>query len=217
MPSDDACLSPSARGGEEPGDLSAAKGALDLVLELDRLKLVERRSPVIGSGRAETTAEHSWSLVISVLIFARFGTESINTHRALALAAIHDAPEAFVGDTFVFGEEEATRPRREATAMEAFTARHRETNPIVVDLLSMWKEVENGSTAEGRFVHALDVLLPVFMNARNPENSSWRRYAIHASQVRARIERVQQVLPILARLAEEAVSSGVAAGALLEK
>jgi putative hydrolase of HD superfamily len=206
--------SPGGVGAHTDGDPFTPGSALALLLELDALKQVQRQNPLVGVNRPETTAEHSWSVVMAVHIFRSLASERIDSAHAFVLGAVHDIPEAFVGDTFVYGAEEAMRQGRESSSMKAFVARHAATGEVAQEIYAMWREVEERSTPEGRFVHALDVLLPVFVNASNPEGSSWRRHSVRASQVRRRIDQVRDIIPLLAELADEAVTRGVADGSL---
>ena len=184
-----------------------------LLLEMDRLKSVRRRNPISGSKRLETTAEHSWHLGVAVMLFARFAAEPIDVDRAVSLAIIHDIPEVFVGDTFVYSAEIESRPGREADAMRAFLGRHPQLAEVSA-LVSQWGEYESCGSAEGRFVMALDVLLPVFLNHANLANSSWLRYGVSAGQVRDRISKIEQSCPTLAKLALQLIDDAVNKGAL---
>lgn len=186
---------------------------LDLQLTFERLKVVERRNPLAADARRENTAEHSWSVALAVIIFQQLAATPVDLGHALALAVAHDLPEAFVGDTFVYGSEADSRSARESMAMESFLA---EAGPAAVKtrLVDLWREFEARSTAEARYVLALDVLLPVFFNSRNLEHSSWKRHGVRAADVRARVHMVKDALPRLAEQAFQAIDHGVRHGAL---
>lgn len=192
---------------------SSVEDLHSLLLEMDRLKVVRRRNPISSGKRLETTAEHSWHLGVAVMLFARFAAETIDVDRAVSLAIIHDIPEIFVGDTFVYSAEVESRPGRETAAMRSFLGRHSHLTEVS-SLVSQWGEYESCGSAEGRFVMALDVLLPVFLNHANLPNSSWLRYGVSASQVRDRISKVQQSCPALAELALQLIDDAVDKGAL---
>jgi putative hydrolase of HD superfamily len=181
-------------------------------LEMDRLKTVRRRNPIVSGKRVETTAEHSWHLGVAVLLFARFAAEELDVNRAVSLAVVHDIPEVFVGDTFVYSVEVESRHDREMAAMSSFLGRHSTLNEVA-SIVAHWGDYESCRSPEGRFVMALDVLLPVFLNYANPAQSSWVRYGISGRQVRNRIEGVHRSCPALAEFAlqmvDEAVSKGV--------
>jgi putative hydrolases of HD superfamily len=184
-----------------------------VLLEMDRLKTVRRRNPIGHGKRLETTAEHSWHLGVAVLLFARFAAEDIDVNRAVSLAIVHDVPEIFVGDTFVYSPEVESRAGREAAAMRSFLDTHAHLAEVS-DIVSQWGEYEFCRSAEGRFVMALDVLLPVFLNHANLSHSSWLHHGISGNQVQDRISRVQQSCPALAELALELVDDAVNKGVL---
>jgi 5'-deoxynucleotidase YfbR-like HD superfamily hydrolase len=184
-----------------------------LLLEMDRLKTVRRRNPIRHGRRPETTAEHSWHLGVAVMLFARFAVEDIDVDRAVSLAILHDVPEIFVGDTFVYSAEVESRPGREASAMRDFLDRHSHLAEVSA-IVSQWGEYESCRSAEGRFVMALDVLLPVFLNHANLAHSSWLRHGISGNQVRDRITRIQRSCPALAELALQLVDDAVNKGVL---
>lgn len=192
----------------ESEEVSVAQ-PLEVLLMLDRLKSVERQNPLAHQNRRENTAEHSWSLALAVILFRRCAAEPIDLGHALSLAIVHDIPEAFVGDTFVYSDAVTKRFEMERKAMEGFLDRSTDV-PEVRDIVRWWQEYELTESPEGRYVLALDVLLPVFMNHRNLENSSWNRHGVKAEQVTARIRKVQAWIPALAQMAQEAVNEALA-------
>lgn len=185
---------------------------IELIFTLDQLKIVERQNPVGNGMRRENTAEHSWSLALAVLVFRAHAAEDLDIEHAVALAVSHDLPEAFVGDTFVYGADAGQRLEREATAMREFVGTGRDR--VRLDLAGLWREFEAGDSAESRYVAALDVLLPVLMNGRNPEASSWMRHGVSSDRVRARVRAVEHVVPDLAAAAHRFIDIGVRSGAL---
>jgi putative hydrolase of HD superfamily len=196
---------------EQPSSVVGA--LLRLLFVFEGLKLVERQNPLAVAARHENTAEHSWSVALAVLVFKSLAVEDLDLGHAVELALAHDLPEAFVGDTFVYGNDADSRFSREASAMAEFLS-ETDTPDESGQLVALWREYESRSTPEARYVFALDVLLPVFMNFSNLENSSWIRHGVSADEVRARIRAVQDWIPQLALHAFAAVDAGVSAGAL---
>ncbi|HEY1574263.1 MAG TPA: HD domain-containing protein [Pseudonocardiaceae bacterium] len=200
----------SQRVRPQDADLSELHSFL---LEIDRLKQVNRQNPIATGPRAETTAEHSWHLSVAVLIFARFASETLDVNAAVTLAAVHDIPEVFVGDTFVYSPQINSRHKNEVTAMRQMVANHR-NSVEVKDIFDKWKEYEELLSPEGRFVMALDVLLPVFLNYSNLEFSSWRAHHVRADQVQRRIDGVREYCPELADFASQVVCDAARLGVL---
>ncbi|MET7935995.1 HD domain-containing protein [Streptomyces sp. NPDC005322] len=185
---------------------------LDFLGRMDELKHVLRQNPVSDASRRENTAEHSWHVALAALIFSRYAAEPVDPMRCAALAVLHDIVEVVEGDTFVYGPDALTRQRRELQAIDELLA------PLPAPerelLESGWHEYEFTETPEGRYVMALDVLLPIFMNLTAGEESSWRRHGVEARAVRRRVDRVKGAVPELARLAYEAIDKGVTRGLL---
>lgn len=185
---------------------------MDFLLFIDRLKEVERQNSLVSSQRRERTAEHSWHVAIAALCLQAYAAEPIDIGRAVQLAIVHDLPEVVVGDTFVYGAEIDTRQEREAPAMKALTStRAGSAGP---EIMRAWQDYEYERTPEGRFVMAVDVLLPIFINLATGSNSSWARHGVTASEVRKRVDRVRAAVPLLAHHADQAIDKAVARGLL---
>jgi putative hydrolase of HD superfamily len=185
---------------------------LDFLGRMDELKHVQRQNPVSNGSRRENTAEHSWHVALACLLFTRYAAEPIDPMRCVGLAVVHDMVEVVAGDTFVYGPAAAGRRRREERAIDVLLrplpAQERE------ELETGWREYEFTQTAEGKYVMALDVLLPIFMNLMAGEKSSWRRHGVAAAAVRHRVERVEETIPALAKVAYEAIDKGIERGLL---
>lgn len=188
---------------------------LDFLGRMDELKHVQRQNPVSNGSRRENTAEHSWHVALACLLFTRYAAEPIDPMRCVGLAVLHDMVEVVAGDTFVYGPAAAGRRRREERAigvlLRPLPAQERE------ELEAGWREYEFTQTAEGKYVMALDVLLPIFMNLMAGEKSSWRRHGVAAAAVRDRVERVEETIPALAKVAYEAIDKGIERGLLTKK
>lgn len=182
------------------------------LLFIDKLKEVTRQNALVSGKRRERTAEHSWHVAMAALCLYPYASEEIVLGRALQLAIVHDLPETVVGDTFVYGSGADSRRTREQPAMESLTARPR--SGVGSELMQAWQDYEYELTPEGRFVMALDVLLPVFINLAAGPRSSWARHRVSADDVRKRIERVRSRIPLLADSALEAIDEAVAKGFL---
>jgi len=195
----------------EPQSRDVAR-SVSFLLNLDRLKEVRRQNPIANGGRRERTAEHSWHVAVAAVIFAPFSAEPIDVGKAVQLAVLHDLPEVVVGDTFVYGPRVAARREREEHGLRALLATLGE--PQAQQIHAAWSEYEYETTPEGRYVMALDVMLPVFLNLAAGHESSWIRHGVTADAVRGRIESVRSAIPELADAALEAVEEAVKGGLL---
>jgi putative hydrolase of HD superfamily len=199
-------------GLDDPSDDADLSQLLDFLGRMDELKHVLRQNPVSDASRRENTAEHSWHVALATLLFTRYAAEPVDAMRCAALAVLHDIVEVEEGDTFVYGPEVSSRRRREeralAVLLSALPPREREL------LDEAWHEYEFTKTPEGRYVMALDVLLPIFMNLTAGNESSWRRHSVNAAAVRQRVDGVRSTIPDLARLADKAIDQAVTRGLL---
>ncbi|MEU9291370.1 HD domain-containing protein [Streptomyces sp. NPDC048275] len=185
---------------------------LDFLGRMDELKHVQRQNPVSNGSRRENTAEHSWHVAFACLLFSRYAAESIDTVQCVGLAVVHDIVEVVEGDTFVYGPQASSRRSREERAIGVLLSSL--PRPERESLERDWREYEFTQTAEGRYVMALDVLLPIFMNLTAGEQSSWRRHGVDAAAVRRRVDGVRETIPALARMAYEAIDKAIERGLL---
>lgn len=105
-----------------------------------------------GVAQPESVAAHSWGVAWLVLALC---PEGIDRGRALAIAVLHDLGEARIGDiTPHDGVGVEDKRRMEGEAMAAMVG------PLAGgdELLALWREYEEASTPEGRFVKACDKL-----------------------------------------------------------
>jgi putative hydrolases of HD superfamily len=186
---------------------------VDFVLQLDGLKDVQRQNPTADGRRRERTAEHSWHVALAVYLLARFAREEVDAHRAVTLAVFHDIPEVVVGDTFVYGPAEGTRREREEGAVEWLVKAL--PGQESANVYQAWREYEYLQSPEGRFVMAIDVILPIFLNLAAGRESSWVEHSVSESAVRRRLESVREFVPTLAELASDAISQAVKDGHLI--
>lgn len=125
-----------------------------------RLKSVPRAGWLrVGVERPESVAAHSWGVAWLVLALCPRG---VDRGRALAIATIHDLAEVVVGDiTPHDGVDPAAKSAAEEQAMAGMVAPLHHAG----ELNALWREYEDGSTPEGRFVKACDKLDMALMAA----------------------------------------------------
>jgi putative hydrolases of HD superfamily len=144
---------------------------VDFILELDRLKGVERRTKVIALGRHENSAEHSWHIAMLALALAPYAETPIDTERVVRMLLVHDVGEIDTGDTIVYADEGlADRKAAELVAVRRIFGMlpAAQAEPF----LALWQEFEDAETPEARFAHAADRAMPVLMNLAN-KGQSW--------------------------------------------
>lgn len=159
---------------------------VDFILELDKLKAVTRKVKPHGLDRYENSAEHSWQLALMAASMAGFAASPVDINRVIAMLLVHDIGEIDAGDTMVFVE--GGWDERKAAELAGVTR----IFGLLPDgqgarFLALWKEFENGDTAESRFAHSIDRAMPVLLNLSN-RGQSWRENGISYERVVKRVE-----------------------------
>jgi putative hydrolase of HD superfamily len=156
------------------------------ILELDRLKGVTRKTRPLGLERYENSAEHSWQLALLAASMSHFAASSVDLDRVIRMLLIHDVGEIDTGDTMVYVED--GWPERKAAELAAVTRifGHLE-EPDRSRFLELWREFEDGKTAESRYANSVDRAMPVLLNLAN-DGQSWRENGITYERVVRRIE-----------------------------
>ena len=67
--------------------------SFEFILELEKLKAVQRRVKPIGLERYENSAEHSWQLSVAALVLAKFANEKIDVEKVIKMLIVHDIGE----------------------------------------------------------------------------------------------------------------------------
>jgi putative hydrolase of HD superfamily len=100
-----------------PADRLASQIAF--LVEADRLKSVERRTPLVDGSRLENSAEHSWHLALAALILREYVSEPVDIVRVLELVTVHDLVEIDAGDAFAYDSAaQSLRAVREQAAAD---------------------------------------------------------------------------------------------------
>lgn len=189
---------------------------LRFLIELDRLKAVERRSFVGGGTRRENSAEHSWHLALFALVLAPAARRpddgrALDVERVVRMLLVHDVVEIDAGDVFVYDTA-----AREAKAAEEALAAERIFGLLPGsagdELRQLWEEYEARTTPESQYAHAVDRLQPLLLNLL-AGGQTWSESGITEDRVRevnAGIEvGAPDLWPIVSSLLDAAVASGI--------
>ena len=184
---------------------------LAFLLEIDRLKLIERRSFVTDASRRENSAEHSWHLAMLALVLSEHAAEGVDIARVIAMVLVHDIVEIDAGDVFVYADEVAqvAKVERELVAAERiFALLPDDQEPV---FRALWHEYEEGTTETARFAMALDRLQPLLLNVASG-GATWRESGVTADRVLERNAPIGEGAPALWARARELIRDAVAAG-----
>lgn len=155
---------------------------LSLLIELDRLKSVLRRTRVRSAeGRLENSAEHSWHVAMMALLMQEHANEPVEITKVVKMLLLHDIVEIDAGDTFVY-DAQASKEQEE----KELAAAHRLFGMLPQDqgqeLFDVWQEFELAQSPEAKFAKALDRLIPMLLNYHN-DGQSWVENEVSKSQV----------------------------------
>lgn len=165
------------------------------LMEIDKLKSVQRRTKVLGTQRQENSAEHSWHFAVAAMSLAPYAQKDVDIQKVIRMALLHDIVEIDAGDVMVYdlAAREAVHAQEVMAADRLFGMLPAPLNQQFRDL---WNEYEAGETPEARFALTLDRVLPIIMNLHN-QGQSWVENNIRLEQVLARNAFIGDINPEL--------------------
>lgn len=149
---------------QAPDRLESASDEAHSVLQLaalaGRLALEDRTNVAHTTGRAENVAEHSFMLAIVAPVLAEEFYPKLDANLVTRFATIHDAVEAYVGDTptlrvddTMLQEKYAREERGVAQLIKEFA--------WLPSFTKFIQDYEAQEIPEARFVRMLDKIMPV--------------------------------------------------------
>ncbi|MGS2764463.1 HD domain-containing protein [Sinomicrobium sp. M5D2P9] len=182
------------------------------IREIDKLKYIRRKTKLFNSDRNENDAEHSWHLAMMAIILAEHANTSVNILKVLKMVLIHDIVEIDAGDTFLFDtvknhvntDEELEAARRIFGMLPEDQA---------LELLEIWKEFEEGVTAEARFARTMDRFEPVLQNISN-NGGTWAEYSIRHEKVIEKVKVMECGSSVIWKYSEARIQESVDKGIL---
>ena len=157
---------------------------LDFLREIDQLKSVIRKSPLIDRSRRENSAEHSWHLAMYALILKDSSDQDINLDRVIKMLLIHDIVEIDAGDHPLHEtidnshQDEAERKAAERIFGLLPTSQGEE-------LKALWYEFEAAESYDAVFAKSLDRLQPLIHNVAT-NGGTWVEGNVGHEQVKQR-------------------------------
>lgn len=142
------------------------KKQVDFILEIDKEKIIFRRTHLSGHGRRENDAEHAWHMAVMAYLLREYANEEIDVLKTMMMCLIHDVVEIDAGDTYAYDDVNlATQKEREDKAKERIYALLPKDQEQ--ELKELFDEFEAGESPEARFAHALDNFQPLLLNNSN--------------------------------------------------
>jgi len=168
---------------------------LAFLAEVDKLKLVLRRTSVMGESRLENTAEHSWHLGVMATVLAEHAPAGVDVGRAMSMVLVHDIVEIDAGDTFAFdaAAHHDKEERERAAAQRLFGLLPADQRD---HYRALWDEFEARRTPDALFANALDRFQGLLQNVHNG-GGTWKKYGISRDQILARMDPIREGAPAL--------------------
>lgn len=125
--------------------------------------------------RYENDAEHQYQLALVAWFLIDQDDLPLDRYRCIGMAMVHDIAEAYTGDIIVFAtpEERAEQTKREKEAIKKL----RKVWPNFSSMHELIDEYEARETEEGKFIYALDKLVPIINNYLY-DGKAWKRHGI---------------------------------------
>ena len=182
------------------------------LVEVDKLKSIIRRTPLVDLSRLENSAEHSWHLVLMLMVMREYGPAGTDWMRVMEMVAVHDLVEIDAGDVSAYDVDglAAKIQLEQAAADRVFGLLPADQRDYFRQL---WDEFEAHATPEARFANALDRLQPLIQNA-HASGGSWRGQTLVRAQILRRMAPIETSLPDVWPHVLEVVESFCAAGIL---
>ncbi|MDC0948724.1 HD domain-containing protein [Gammaproteobacteria bacterium] len=160
--------------------------SIDFILELDRLKAVERRTRPLGLSRQENSAEHSWQVMLAAWSLTPFAVEPIDTARVMTMLLVHDIGEIDAGDIIVFADIDwQAQKEAELQSLQRVFGLLDQADRSE-SLIALWQEFEAAESSDARYANAIDRALPALLNIAN-KGQSWRENNVDFDTVVKRI------------------------------
>lgn len=163
---------------------------LAFLLELEKMKNVLRMTKVIGDGRRENDAEHSWHIATFALFLSEYADFDVDVCRVVSMLLVHDLVEIYAGDTFCYDvNANKDKKKREEAAMDKLCAFLDEEKGDW--LRSTWEEFDAMETPDSIYAAAMDRLQPLFSNLHY-EGGTWVTNDVSYGQVLKRIAPIKK-------------------------
>lgn len=188
------------------------KKQMDFLLEVDKLKFINRQTYLSDGTRRENDAEHSWHLALMAVLLSEHADEEVDLLKVITMVLIHDLVEIDAGDTYAYDEagKQTQRIREEKAADRIFAMLPKDQGE---KFRALWEEFDAYETPEAKFAHVCDNVQPLMLNHATG-GKSWRERGIRCSQVEKRNSRVGESSRTMKAYVEDILDKNVEKGNL---
>ncbi len=187
---------------------------LDFLIQIDRMKNIERQTLIADGSRRETDAEHSWHIAVMAFLLKEYAVEPIDVDRVVRMLLVHDLVEVYAGDTFCYDVQGNLdkKEREEAAADRLFSMLPDDQRD---EIRALFEEFDRMDTPDSRYAASLDRLQPI-INNHLTNGHTWRKGHVNSKQVFERMAPIKEATPSLWPLVEKIVAHGIEIGALVD-
>jgi putative hydrolase of HD superfamily len=179
------------------------------IVEIEKLKNVERKIKPIGLTRYENSAEHSWQIALLALTLLPYAAQNPDPLTVVTMLLLHDIVEIDTGDKFAYDADHDDYENELASAQRIFAILPTEQ---ATSFLKLWIEFEQAQTPEAQFSKAIDRLMPVIQNLHNG-CQSWIDHDVSVSQILLKNVSIEKANPQLWQwIKQQVIDAGVRVG-----
>ncbi len=163
-------------------DFDRLSKQMRFIVEIDKLKHIERQSALTDGTRQENDSEHSWHIAAMAMLLTEYSNETeIDLLKVLKMLLIHDLVEIDAGDTFLYDTlGNSTKVKRENDAADRIFKLLPDDQ--AAEMHSLWEEYEAKESPEARFAFAMDAIQPLLLSYHN-KGWSWKKHGVVKSQI----------------------------------
>jgi putative hydrolase of HD superfamily len=171
------------------------------IIEIEKLKNIQRKIKPVGLSRYENSAEHSWQIALLALTLLPYSGQNPDPLTVVTMLLLHDIVEIDTGDKFAYDANHDDYDNELLSAQRIFAILPSEQAQAY---LKLWIEFEMAQTPESQFAKAIDRLMPVIQNLHNG-CQSWVDNDVSVSQILLKNSVIEKANPQLWHWVKEQV------------
>lgn len=188
---------------------------INFIKEIDKVKLIQRKTKLFNSDRHENDAEHSWHLAMMTIVLAEHSDTPIDVLKVLKMVLIHDIVEIDAGDTFIYDglknhintDEELIAAKRIFGLLPAEQAE---------EFIGIWEEFEESVSNEAKFAKSMDRFEPLLQNTSN-NGGTWKEFNVDYQKVYDKKKAIKNGSTLIWNYSENLINESVDKGILIKK
>lgn len=191
------------------------KKQMEFLLEVDKLKFINRQTYLSDGKRKENDGEHSWHLALMAVLLSEYSNEEIDLVKVITMVLIHDIVEIDAGDTYAY-DAVGIQSKREREVKAADRIFNILPEDQAEKLRRLWEEFEAYETPEAKFAHVCDNVQPLMLNDAT-DGLAWREHEVKKSQVLQRNRRTGEGSQVMMEYINQILDKNVESGNLRDE